>query len=110
VCFFRLLNRQLCRARIFKPGIDSILMENNFDNKLTDIKRAERKRRTELGMLDLLIDTYPAEAQQKMRQKFDRKQPPTLEKSLVFRSYYLDFGRAAEARISFCFLTGSIFR
>jgi len=59
-------------------------MQSNL-NKQTDAKQAERTRRTELGMLDLLIDTYPAEARQKVRQKFGRKQPPTAEKSLVFR-------------------------
>jgi hypothetical protein len=64
-------------ASALKPGIDSILMENNFDNELTDLKRAERKRRTELGMLDLLIDTYPAEAQQKMRQNLRLFSYPT---------------------------------
>jgi len=36
-------------------------MENNFDNKLTDIKKAEQDRRDELAMLDLLIKKYPKE-------------------------------------------------
>ncbi len=58
---------------------------NNFDNKSTDTKQAEKKRRAELAMLDLLIDTYPAEARQKVRQKFDRKPPQAVEKALVFR-------------------------
>ncbi len=43
-------------------------MESNLNNKLTDAKQAERTRRTELGMLDLLIDKYPREAQAKVRQ------------------------------------------
>jgi hypothetical protein len=50
-------------------------MESNLNNKLTDAKQAERTRRTELGMLNLLIDKYPREAQVKVREKFDRKPP-----------------------------------
>jgi len=45
-------------------------MESNLNNKLTDAKQAERKRRTELAMLDLLIDTYLKEARKKVSEKF----------------------------------------
>ena len=37
-------------------------MKRNFDNKLTDIKKAEQDRRTELAMLGLLMEKYPREA------------------------------------------------
>ncbi len=58
---------------------------NNFDNKSTDTKQADQARRTELAMLVLLIDRFPKEARQKVRQKFDTKQMQTVEKTLVFR-------------------------
>ncbi len=40
-------------------------MRRNFDNKLTDIKKAEQDRRTELAMLGLLMEKYPREAEKK---------------------------------------------
>ncbi len=43
------------------------MKRNNFDSKISDIKRAEQARRTELGMLDLLMNKYPIEAEKKMR-------------------------------------------
>lgn len=42
-------------------------MSNNFENKLTDIKKQEQTRRTELTMLELLIEKYPREAKEKAR-------------------------------------------
>ncbi len=42
-------------------------MKRNFDNKLTDIKKAEQDRRTELNMLSLLLARYPNEAREKLR-------------------------------------------
>ncbi len=40
-------------------------MKRNFDNKLTDIKKAEQDRRTELAMLGLLMEKYPKETREK---------------------------------------------
>jgi hypothetical protein len=37
-------------------------MKNNFDNKLTDIKKAEQDRRNEIVLLGLLIEKYPKAA------------------------------------------------
>ena len=42
-------------------------MSRNSDNKLTDVKKAEQERRTELAMLGLLIEKYPREAKEKTR-------------------------------------------
>ncbi len=36
-------------------------------NKITDIKKADQDRRTELAMMGLLIDKYPKEAVEKTR-------------------------------------------
>ena len=43
-------------------------MKRNFDNKLTDIKKTEQDRRTELAMLGLLMEKYPKEAEKKARE------------------------------------------
>ena len=42
-------------------------MKRTFDNKLTDIKKQEQDRRTELAMLGLLIEKYAREATEKTR-------------------------------------------
>ena len=43
-------------------------------NKLTDIKKVEQDRRTELAMLGLLIEKYPREAKEKTRRLPNDKQ------------------------------------
>lgn len=48
-------------------------MKRSFDNKLTDIKKAEQDRRTELAMLGSLIEKYPRKARQKTRNLSDKK-------------------------------------
>ena len=41
-------------------------MKRKFDNKVTDVKKAEETRRTELAMLGLLIEKHPWEAREKV--------------------------------------------
>jgi hypothetical protein len=53
-------------------------------NKLTDIKRADQDRRTELAMLDLLVKKYPKETVEKAR-RLSQTQGKRRGKSLVFR-------------------------
>ncbi len=48
-------------------------MKRNFNDKLTDIKKAEQDRRTELAMLGLLMEKYPKET----REKFLKSQAKT---------------------------------
>ncbi len=60
-------------------------MKRNLDNKLTDIKKAEQDRRTELAMLGLLIEKYPNEAAEKIRRKSRRQSVEESEKPLVLR-------------------------
>ena len=42
-------------------------MKREFENKITDVKKAEHTRRTELAMLYLLIDKYPLQVREKIR-------------------------------------------
>ncbi len=60
-------------------------MKRKFDNKLTDIKKAEQYRRTELAMLGLLIEKYPREAQKKVRELPASKRAEVAENSLTLR-------------------------
>ena len=41
-------------------------MERSFDNKLTDVKKQEQTRRTELAMLYLLMEKYPQQVREKI--------------------------------------------
>lgn len=49
-------------------SLPAAYMNRDIFNKTTEAKD-ERSRRIELGMLDLLIDRYPAEAAQKLEKK-----------------------------------------
>lgn len=52
-----------------------------FDNKLSDTKKQEQDRRTELAMLALLIEKYPREA----RAKINKLPPPKENNPIVLR-------------------------
>lgn len=42
-------------------------MKRNFDNKITDIKKAEEERRAEITMMYVYMDRYPEKAREKLR-------------------------------------------
>lgn len=65
--------------------LDKSKMKRNFDNKLTDTKRAEQDRRTKLAMMYLLMQEHPREAVEKARKLTLNKPHRTAEKSLVLR-------------------------
>ena len=49
------------------------IMKNESENKVTNIKKADNARRTELAMLDIWIEKYPNETAAKL-QKYRARQ------------------------------------
>jgi len=58
-------------------------MENNFDNELTDLKRAEEERRAEITMMYIFMDRYPKQAQERCRKTAQTGERKAL-KSIAF--------------------------
>jgi hypothetical protein len=42
-------------------------MKGSFDNKLTDAKKADQDRRTEIMMLYVLMERYPIQVRERLR-------------------------------------------
>jgi len=43
------------------------MKNESFENKVSDIKRAEQTKRTELAMMYLLMDKYPNQVREKIK-------------------------------------------
>ena len=57
-------------------------MPNNLDIQSPDAKKQEQNRRTELAMLYLLIEKYPQQARERIRQPANKASPQRKTASL----------------------------